>query len=553
LKNIIKNTWAVLDKKERKQFSMLIFLDIIISIIDILSLALLLWIIQFYIQPGQSSKPGFLPSWLADRNSIVFIAIFFFFFGVKNLAAYLVSKAHYKFITRVTVRISQNNLSGYQQAAFGEFVNTDSSVYIRRIGFLPLEFGQNVLAGVPQIITQGVLIVLTIIAIVLFNARLFLLLLAILLPPVIVIFYFIRSRLNKVRKEITIGNEISFRHLLDALKGYVESNIYGRNDFFLNRFVGSRKKFSTSLFNSTSLQTMPARIIEIFAVLGLFLLIAIAKRSGSPDNSYLITIGAFVGAAYKIIPGIVKIINLSGQIKAYGFSLADLIQNNKQITADKTNSAASGIDSIELRNVSFKYDQQPVLAEFSLLIQKGDFIGISGESGRGKTTILNLLLGFLEPSSGDIHVNHQPVSKNDMQSCWPHIAYVKQQPFFIHDTVLRNITLEEDNHNTQRLQFALAASGLDKLTKEWPEGLEKIIAENGKNISGGQRQRIAIARALYKDAQLLILDEPFSELDEESECALLQKLGQLSTTGKTIILITHNTKSLSACSKRVMV
>ncbi|HET6994131.1 MAG TPA: ABC transporter ATP-binding protein [Chitinophagaceae bacterium] len=530
---------------------MLIFLDIIISIVDILSLALLLWIIQFYIQPDQSNKPGFLPGWLADRNSIVFIAVYFIFFGIKNVAAYLVSKAHYKFITRVTVRISRNNLSGYQQAGFDEFVNTDSSVYIRRIGFLPLEFGQNVLAGVPQIITQAVLIVLTIIAIVLFNARLFLLLLAILLPPVIVIFYFIRSRLNKVRKQITIGNEISFRHLLDALKGYVESNIYGRNDFFLNRFVGSRKKFSTSLFNSTSLQTMPARIIEIFAVLGLFLLIAIAKWSGSQDSSYLITIGAFVGAAYKIIPGIVKIINLSGQIKAYGFSLADLTQNNKPITPDKVNATASGIDSIELKNVNFKYDQQPVLTAFSLSIQKGDFIGISGDSGKGKTTILNLLLGFLEPLSGEILINNRSANKEDIRACWPQVAYVKQQSFFIHDTVLRNITLEEENHDPQKLQIALAASGLDKLTREWPEGLEKLIAENGKNISGGQRQRIAIARALYKDAQLIILDEPFSELDEESECLVLQNFRTLSQQGKTILLVTHNANALSACNKLV--
>jgi ABC-type transport system involved in cytochrome bd biosynthesis fused ATPase/permease subunit len=161
------------------------------------------------------------------------------------------------------------------------------------------------------------------------------------------------------------------------------------------------------------------------------------------------------------------------------------------------------------------------------------------------------LLGFLEPSSGEIHVNQQAVNKDGIQTCWPYISYVKQQPFFIHDTVLRNITLEEDKYDTQRLQFALAASGLDKLTKEWAEGLEKIIAENGKNISGGQRQRVAIARALYKDAQLLILDEPFSELDEESECLMLESLKRVTQQGKTVLLVTHNAKALSACTKLV--
>jgi ABC-type bacteriocin/lantibiotic exporter with double-glycine peptidase domain len=551
VKTVLKNTWAVLDKKEKKQFSILILFDILISIIDILSLALLLWIIQFYIQPGQSRQPSFLPGWLADRNSIVFIAVFFFLFGLKNIAGYFISRAHYKFISRVAVRISRSNLSNYQHAEFEEFINTDSSAHIRKIGFLPLEFCQHILSGVPQIITQSVLIFLTIIAIVLFNAKLFLLLLAILLPPVVVIFYFIRLRLNKVRKQITTGNEISFRHLLDALKGYVESNIYGRNDFFLHRFVNSRKKFSASLFESTSIQTMPSRIIEIFAVLGLFILIAIAKWSGNNNTGYLITIGAFVGAAYKIIPGIVKIINLSGQIKAYEFSMADLIQNDQKRNNKKAKGTVAGLNSIQLKNISFQYDQQPVLNNFSLSIEKGDFTGISGESGKGKTTILNLLLGFLTPPQGEILINNMIADKDDIQSCWPFISYVKQQPFFIHDTILHNITLEEHNHNKERLQFALDASGINKLIEASPEGLNKMITENGKNISGGQRQRIAIARALYKDADLVIMDEPFSELDEESECTLLQNFKQLSQAGKMIILITHNTKSLSVCNKLV--
>jgi len=551
LKAILTNTWAVLTKKEKRQFSFLVLLDIIISILDILALALLLWIIQFYIHAGQGINLSFLPGWLADKNSIAFIAVYFIFFGAKNLAGYLITRARYKFISQIAVRISQNNLSRYQHSAFNEFVSVDSSAHIRRIAFLPLEFCQHILSGIPQIITQSVLILLAIIAIILFKAKLFLLLLAILLPPVIVIFYFIRRRLSNVRKQITTGNEISFRYLLDALKGYIESNVFGRNDFFLHRFVRSRKKFTTSLFDSTSIQEMPSRIIEIFAVLGLFILIAVAQWSGNNDTDYLITIGAFVGAAYKIIPGLVKIINLTGQIRAYEFSIADLAQNNQPLESKNAVSKIPGLQSIQLKEISFRYGLQPVLNNFSLFIEKGDFIGISGESGKGKTTILNLLLGFVSPAEGEILVNNKIASIDDIQSCWPFISYVKQQSFFIHDTVLRNITLQEHNYNEKKLNFALEASGINKLINESSDGLDKMITENGKNISGGQRQRIAIARALYKEADLIILDEPFSELDEEAECLLLQNLKKLSQTGKTIILITHNTKSLSACNKRV--
>ncbi len=365
------------------------------------------------------------------------------------------------------------------------------------------------------------------------------------------IFYFIRSGLAKIRKEIKTGNEKSIQHLLDALNGYVEGNVYGRNDFFLQRFVQSRKKFSASLFESISIQSMPPRVIEIFAVLGLFILIAIAKWSGNNNTDYLVTIGAFVGAAYKIIPGIVKIINISGQISAYEFSIADLVQNEQKEKKKKETPAITQLHSVQLKDISFQYGQQRVVKDFSLSIGKGDFIGITGESGRGKTTILNLVLGFLTPSGGNILINDIPAGKEDIQGYWPFIAYVKQQSFFIHDTILRNITMEEDNYHQQHLQFALNASGISRIIDASEEGLNKMVTENGKNISGGQRQRIAIARALYKDADLIILDEPFSELDDESESALLQCFKQLAETGKMIILITHNKKSLFFCNKTI--
>jgi len=549
VKNILKHTWAVLDKKEKKQFVVLVIPDIIISIVDILSLAMLLWIIRFYIQPGSNTDLSFLPDWLADRNSVWFIALFLLLFGIKNIVAWFVTKAWYTFVGKVAVRISHMNLSAYQEAEFDEFINTDSSVHLRRIGFQPVEFCQYILSGIPQILNQSVLILLTIVAILLFNAQLFLLLLAILLPPVIAIFYFIKKGLNKIRDDIKTGHEKSFQHLLDALKGYVESNIYGRNPFFLRRFVQSREQLSSSLFKSLSIQSMPPRIIEIFAVLGLFVLIAIAKWFGNDDADYLITVGAFVGAAYKIIPGIVKIINISGQINAYQFSLLDLLQTQQKLKSKKEKKAVASPASVELKNIHFWYNQQPVITNLSFSVKKGDFMIITGESGKGKTTILNLLLGFLSPASGNILINNTAAGKEDIQAYWPHISYVRQQSFFIHDTLLRNITFEEENHHEKNLAFALEVSGINKMLKAWPEGLNKMITENGKNISGGQRQRIAIARAVYKNAAMIILDEPFNELDEESEYTLLQHFKKLSQSGKIVILITHNKSTVSFADK----
>lgn len=549
MKHILKNTWAILEKDERKQFRLLVSLDIIISVLDILSLALLLWIIQFYVQPSASIRVRFLPSWLPDRNSVSFIAVFLLLFGIKNTAAFLISRAQYRFAGRVAIRISRDSLQRYQLAEFGEFVEVDSAVHIRRIGFQPFESCQYLLGGIQQIITQSSLIAFTIVAIILFDARLFLYLVLLLLPPVFVVFYFIRNRINASKKHIRINNEKSFQYLLDSLKGYVEGNVYHRNAFFLERFIKARKKFSQHLFESISIQSLPPRVIEMFAVIGLFILIVIAKWTGNDQHDALLRIGAFMAAAYKIIPGIVKIINASGQMRAYEFAANELPGKLAAIPIHETGFKPATIDSVGCKKISFHYKEHNVLTEFCLHINKGDFLGITGKSGKGKTTILNLLLGFLSPDEGRISVNGEVCDAAKLKLYWPGIAYVRQQSFFIHDTVLKNITLQEQDYDRQRLNCALKVSGLNELLEKSAEGLDKMIMENGKNISGGQQQRVALARALYKNADLLLLDEPFNELDESSATKLLEHFQSLAADGRMVIMITHDKHSLSYCNK----
>lgn len=543
----LQRVFSILNRKEKERFCLLTLADVFISIADIVSLALLLGIIQFYVQPGKSFALSFLPEWMLDKNSVSLIALFFFFFSIKNLMAFFVAKAQYKFFGSVAVRISKNELVNYQEGEFEQFVNVDSSIYIRRIAHQPFEFAQYILSGVQQIFTQSFLILIAISAIIIFNAKLFFLLLVILLPPVIAVFYFIKKRLSRYKTQIWYNNDKSFQYLTDALKGYVDANIYNRNGFFLNRFLHYRQKFSLHHFDSISLQTLPARAIEIFAVLGLFILIAIAKWTGSTGTEFL-TVGAFMAAAYKIIPGAVKIINTLGQIKAYELSISGLEQN----AGLETNTAASvksHIFSLAFKNVSFGYANASVFKNFSFHLQKGDFLGIAGKSGKGKTTVLNLILGFLSPSDGEILVNNCVMDKKSMKALWPSISYVRQQAFLIHDSIRSNITLEEETSDEVALRSAIQAAGIEDMLSGNDDGLQQLVTENGKNISGGQQQRIVLARAIYNNADLILLDEPFNELDEGSEQFLLDHFKQLAESGKLVVLITHNKKSLAFCNK----
>ncbi len=522
-------------------------MDVIISIADILFLAALLWIINFYIQPAATATISFLPEWFTGQKPIVLIPVFVVLFTIKNIVAYLVTKAHYKFTGQVAVRISENIMDRYLRSGYYEFVTTDSSVWIRKISLQPFEFAQQVLSGFQQVFAQLILIIISVVAILLFNAKLFFLLLILLLPPVIAVFFFIRKRLWKIKKNIRDNNERSYQYLLDTLKGYVEANIYQRKRFFLERFINYRQKFSTDLFSSLSLQNLPGRVIEIFAITGLFVLVAIAEWTGNANSNTLITIGAFMAAAYKIIPGVVKVINLSGQIKAYEFSPEELIETTKD--KENTSLPTRSIHSVEFKNIGFRYIDKEILKDFSLIAKKGDILGIHGGSGIGKTTVINLLLGFLKPSEGEIRINDSIANNETLQHYWPSVSYVRQQSFFIYDTIEKNITLQEEEADEIKLFNALKISGLDKLITAFPEGLQKIITENGKNISGGQQQRISLARAIYKDAGLLLLDEPLNELDESSSVAVLEHLKELANSGKIIIMITHDKKNLAFCNK----
>jgi ABC-type multidrug transport system fused ATPase/permease subunit len=385
----------------------------------------------------------------------------------------------------------------------------------------------------------------------------------ILLPPVYAIIYFIKVRKRSARDQVRNTGERSLQHLQEALTGYVESNIYHKNRVFLDRYITYQKKFNQYISDQLIVQGIPTRVIETFALLGVMVLILVNRWSGSAAGTSFISIGVFMAAAYKIIPGIVRILSIGGQINTYAFTI------NSLAPADAPDERGDGeeglrrepkggvemIRCVEFRQVGFHYAGTHILNDLSFRVRDGDFLGISGLSGKGKTTIINLLLGFLAPASGDICINGVAVDGSMRRQYWQRISYVKQQAFIVHDTLLRNILLDEKEHDEAydegRLQWAIRSAGLGSLVESFPEGLNKVINENGKNISGGQRQRIAIARALYKDADLILLDEPFNELDEGSECDLLHCFRDLTRRGKSVILITHNKKSLSFCNKTI--
>ncbi|MDB5062925.1 MAG: ATP-binding cassette protein [Mucilaginibacter sp.] len=521
----------------------------VMSILDIAFLGLMLLVINFYTKNNASNTNSFLDHFF-NKNSLLLISGFFLLFGLKNLLGYFISRAQNFFFYQVASRLSDRNIKQYLKAGYLEFINVDSSVQIRKISQQPIEFSTYILTNVQQIISQAGLIFFTIVAILFYHPSLFLLLFILLLPPVILLAWFVRKKLKNIRADTKSISAKVIQHLQESLSGFIESNIYRKDDFFVNRYHTYQDKLNKNIATQQTLQGLPSRLIEVFAILGFFILIVINKWSINAPGINLLNIGVFMAASYKIIPGIVKILNSSGQIKAYSFTLTDLLPPDT-ITTVKAETREQ-ITSMKFKKINFKFKKQQILRNLCLEITSGDFAGISGKSGLGKTTIINLLLGFLEPQSGDILVNNKTVNAIERQQYWPVISYVKQQAFFINDSILKNITLTDDDYDAAKLAKAISICGIDCMLNEYADGINKQITENGKNISGGQRQRIVLARALYYDFDLLILDEPFSEIDTEAENTILTRLKQLTEQGKMVLFITHNTASLTFCNKIII-
>jgi ABC-type bacteriocin/lantibiotic exporter with double-glycine peptidase domain len=545
---ILKSIFLILIPKEKSKLFRLIAFDVLIALLDIAFLASLLVIINFYTQVPGENRLAFLPLWLADSSSLKLIGLFLLLFAGKNTLGFFGQKAQHHFFYGVASRLSARNIRNYLRGGYMQFVHTNSAVQTRRISNQPIEFSHYILTNFQQLVSQTLLITFTVTAILFYHPSLFLIMLLLLLPPVVLLGRYTRKRQAALRHQTKTASAKTIQHLNESLSGYVESNMYDKDDFFSSRYLSYQQQLNNTIAAQQTWQSLPGRLMEVFAVLGFLILVAINKYITNAPGIGILTMGIFMAAAYKVIPGIVKIMNSTGQMKTYAFILEDLVAGNEIKRAESVEQTQA-IKQVKFEGIGFTYQDRLLLDDMSFEITPGDMMGISANSGKGKTTIINLLLGFLKYDKGSISINNNIADNESLRAYRKNISLVKQQPFFIHDSIRKNITLSDDIADQARLAYALEFCGLDELLAKYQDGIEHIITENGKNISGGQRQRLMLTRALYHDFDLLILDEPFSEMDCKGEQEILAKLSQLAKQGKMIILITHNKASLAFCNK----
>ena len=367
------------------------------------------------------------------------------------------------------------------------------------------------------------------------------------------------KRILKYGKAYLDGASDMIQGTTEISNGLKEIKTLGKEEYFMRSVSDSVDAVTNSSIKITFLSLIPRNVIELMLILFIVCVVAINIGNTSDLTSTLSMLGLFAAGMVRITP-LVSQVQTSWNTIGYGkeavMALSTIIANQQTGEIESTPSEPSKdhlqnnvFDTLVLKNVSYNYpgSDQKSISGLSLKIEKGDFIGLIGPSGAGKTSLVNLILGFLKPETGSIEFNKSDIYKN-LPFWRARCAYLPQDIFLINTSLKENITLEKNFTDSNSLSKAIELSRLSKHIESLPEGIETNIGDRGARLSGGQRQRVAIARAIYHQRDLLILDESTSALDSITEKEVMQELIGLRKE-KTIIAIAHRISTLKECNK----
>jgi ABC-type bacteriocin/lantibiotic exporter with double-glycine peptidase domain len=402
------------------------------------------------------------------------------------------------------------------------------------------------------IINEGLIILFSTVLVCVLDYRL-LLLLALVLIPALGIFYrrikLVSRNAGKKKNEMIVDMN---HHAQDMIKGYTDIKIAGTERRFIDRFIGKANFFAALQQKTDFLVYVPGRIIEGAIFLCALIILLYCVLVLKDTEKLIATIGMFSVIAYRVTPSINRIVSAMNHIDSGMFVLDDPDFKNDNDDIVRTSKPVKFNQTIQLTDVSYSYPGQSrmVLDSCSLTISKGDRVGVVGQSGAGKSTLIKLVLGYIQPTGGYIFIDGKPLTTQHLAGWWQQIGYVRQDVFVMDTTIAENIALGEDKASidTMRLNKAIDAASLRTFIDAREGGVYSMITEMGNNLSGGQKQRIAIARALYKGAQVLVFDEATSSLDAQTEAEINETIQGLSDS-LTIIIIAHRLTSLQHCNK----
>ncbi len=551
---MINKIWKLLGKNQKKTFFSLVVFNVFILVLEVASLSAIFPVI-YSLSNEQNlfdkfEKLYFLKSYIEGsqyHSTLIFLFILTVIIVFKNFLLTIFNFLESKFIFLTQEKISVSLFSNLISKDYNFHLNINSADLITRIkadGLLIRDSIYGLHVFVKSIIfLTGIFTFLIFVEPIGFfvTGSIFLVLGS--------IFYRITStkisEFGKIRQTMEIKRT---KKLQESFGGIKEIKSYLKQKIFLSSYENLADKIAKSYYLRDFIGTLPKVFLETLIVLIITLLTYISLSNQKDSIDIIVVLGVFSLTAIKALPHMSSLLSSINTFKFSKLPISyydNLLRNQKVEHVTNKEDNIHFNESIELRKISYKYPDKDelVFKDSSIIINKGEKILIKGKTGSGKSTLIDLILGFQNPMSGEIIVDGKIVSLTE-KNWLKNISYVPQSIYMFDDSIKYNITLSgNENFNKDLFKEALKAADLVNFINSLPEKENTFVGETGLNISGGQKQRIGIARALYKNSNIIILDESTNALDDQTETAILNSLK--NKKDKTIIFISHKTKELN--------
>jgi len=570
MRDIIKILFLILNKKQKTAFILALIMIFISLVLETFGIGMILPIINILVTGQKNTNIDLVDNYLAvftlREVFFIYLIIFFIFFLFKNTIVLITQFLQLKIVYQIKNDLSKILFREFIFKDYQSFAEKNSSVFLNKLGQSINDF-TGCLRFVFNTITDFVFI--TIILIFLFCLKpvaTLAIIILILIPSQIFIFLRKKKQLTEGRNR-TFLESANIKNIQQSINGIKEIKLLKLENYFFNIFKFNINTICNYEFKHNFFSSIPRLILELTALIifigGFFIY---SLKSFDQITSIIPSVAVFTAAAFRVIPSFSRSLEAQQHLNFYrniSFDFySDFKNKNKIKKSENKNENGKKKNKIPkfliIKDVSFWYDKNKIiLNKLNSKIKLSGVIGIYGDSGSGKSTLVDLILGFLKPLTGEILLNNNiNVNKNlkTLNNWRSLLGFVPQSINILDETIEKNIALGKNANeiNSEKINEILKVCILEDFVRSKSKGINTILGEKGSKISGGQKQKIGIARALYFEPKILIMDEATNALDKKNESNILKNL-IASKIVKCIFLITHNKNLLNKCNQKIKV
>lgn len=560
--NVVKKINYILSKKQKLELVWMVVLITIGSAFELAGVSAILPVMNSILSPDVLLSNRHyayfyrLFKMTSPKQFVLFLIVcLIMVYVIKNAYLIFMYNRQYKFVYTNLHILSDQMMDCYLHQSYLYHVSKTSSELLRNINVDATNF-YGVVQACIQFATE-LMVCLVLVVYLMIKDKTITIAILILMSILLLVFTKIyKKSLSKLGKESRHYSAAVNKWVQQGFGGIKEIKVLNKENFFYSQFDKAYAGHADTDYKYHTLMAIPKPIIEVLCIGGMLGAVAIKMARGADLTYFIPIMSIFVVAAFRMMPSFNRITDYLGTIMYQKSSVDAVYSDLKEIEElNAQHEAAEEVkeipfeSAIHIKDISFAYpnNDKIILDHLSLDITKNTSVAFIGQSGAGKTTLADIILGILAPTDGTVYLDGNDIFKN-LSSWHSKIGYIPQSIYLLDDTIARNITfgIADNEIDHRRLDYAIERAQLKDMILELKDGLDTEIGEGGVRLSGGQRQRIGIARALYNEPEILILDEATSALDNDTEKAVMEAIDSLHGE-MTLIIIAHRLSTIRNC------